>query len=115
MASFSSFQPFGNELESYSPGATVTRVRSDITFLAVTAALHLVIGGSHQNTHVVAEVKTLAAGSVHPDSRNDRAMGLDLSHLEKKPQDRCSAFFSVDDSISCFRLGLHFGFESLDI
>ncbi len=35
----------------------MTRVRSDVTFLAIVAALHLVIGGAHQYAHGVAGVE----------------------------------------------------------
>ena len=55
---FSSFRPSETGLGARSPGATVTRVRSDIASLAIAAALHLVIGGVHQYAHAVAEVES---------------------------------------------------------
>ena len=56
MASFSTFRPSETGLGSRSPGATVTPARSDAVFLAIIAALHLLIGGGHQYAHGVAEV-----------------------------------------------------------
>ena len=57
MCSFSTFRPSETGLRERSPGATATRVKSDITSLAIVAALHLVIGGVHQYAHVVAGVE----------------------------------------------------------
>lgn len=57
MVSFSTFRPSETWLEGRSPDATVTPARSDTAFLAIIAALHLLIGGGHQYAHVVAEVQ----------------------------------------------------------
>ena len=57
MGSFSTFRPSETGLRERSPGATATRVKSDIKSLAIVAALHLVIGGVHQYAHVVAGVE----------------------------------------------------------
>lgn len=116
MGSFSTLRRSEIGSQGRSTGATVTRVKSEITFLAIIAALHLIIGGAHHYAHLVADVENSVPQLLFVLLVVTVAPWAAIYLAWKKDLKIGAVLFSVSMAASLvFGLMLHFAIESPDL